>query len=1392
MSRRLLFTLFILQVLTQWATGQSLPVVNFLSPDSICTGSMVNITNLTTGGSTYYWNFCSGNTSYNPSGVNIGNPGNVLNPPVYISLAKDGNTCYSFITVQAAQAVVRYNHGSSFNNYPISWTNYVNPTMLSDSIEGVKVKYDNGNWYVFICNNNKLTRLDFGNSLANTPTWTQVGPFPVLLMSHCIEILREGSDWVAFVTNTTGNKLARLDFGNSLSNTPSSVNLGTVGGMNMPAAFSMVNENNSWYMIVANFGNKTLTRLTFGPSLFNLPTGENLGTVVSPINMCGITLIHDCNVTNGFLANYVPIGTATNMLYRLNFPNGIAGPVTGTGLGNIGNLDRPGHFSEIFRQNDSLFVYVTNLSYSSPSLTRLFFPSCANSSIPSSSLYTPPPFSYNQPGTYNINLIVNEGTSTQVQLCKDIVVGPSPVVSLGDDRSICPGTTTTIDAGAGFSGYLWSTGATTRTITVGNAGNYWVRVSKSGCYDYDTIGISVYPPVSLNIGQDTTVCVGQSYTFDAGACAGCMYIWSNLTAGLPNIGTGPTYTTGTPATYMVTKTSAYYCSKKDTATLFTAPAPIMTLFPLSSAICSGNTTNIVLTANQPGTTFTWVASLLSGAITGFSNGSGSVISQTLFNTGLIPGTIRYTITPHLGNCDGSPVNYTMTVNPTPILTNLPLSDSICTGSAINIVLQASISGSTFTWTATGSSTYLSGFSSGSGPVIAQTITNSGSAPAVVTYQIIPSALGCYGPSSDYLVYVKPAPDLSVTPDSLSICSDAQTNVGLSSNVTGTIFSWVATGSSAQVSGFSPGSGNLISQTLENSGSSVESVIYAISAQAAGCPGSVDTALVRVLPVPNVAASPSSLSLCSGEEAVMALSSSVSPVSFSWTASGSSPTLSGFSDGTGDTVRQQLFNSAFAIDTVTYIVTSSTNGCPGDTTSCIVSVKPIPAVSFSPATLFICSGTTTHIGITSPVPGSSFSWDCTSSSANISGFHADSGTVISDLLLNSGYSVESVTYHVSVVANGCSGTTSDYPVTVFPLPDLITIPGLSTICSGNFSDITLQSHVAATIFSWTAGSVSPLITGYSDGAGDLIHQQLFNAGTLPGTVNYAVTPYSNGCTGPDSSAVVTVETKPIVTFPICFDTITTLTAKPILLKGGNPPGGSYSGPGVNTLAGTFSPATAGPGSSLITYQYTKVNGCSNSAARTIKVVSSPGFTCGNNMTDIRNGKIYPTVMLAGKCWLAKNLDYGTAIVSSQSQRDNCQVEKYCYEDNASNCLLSGGLYQWDELMNYQDAAGSQGLCPPGWHVPDEPEWQSLFNLYVNNAFAGKPLLYTGYSGFNALIPGMEFFNRSSDFHGFATFLWTSTPHGGMKAWAHGMNSFNYGVSFYPSFRANAFSVRCTRD
>jgi uncharacterized protein (TIGR02145 family) len=161
-------------------------------------------------------------------------------------------------------------------------------------------------------------------------------------------------------------------------------------------------------------------------------------------------------------------------------------------------------------------------------------------------------------------------------------------------------------------------------------------------------------------------------------------------------------------------------------------------------------------------------------------------------------------------------------------------------------------------------------------------------------------------------------------------------------------------------------------------------------------------------------------------------------------------------------------------------------------------------------------------------------------------------------------------------------------------------------------------------------------------------------------------------------------------------------------------------------------------------------------------------------------------------LAANLNFGTIIASTQDQRDNCVSEKYCYNDNPLNCSNQGGLYQWDEVMQYDDTPGDQGFCPPGWHIPTENDWNILFANYTNNGFAGSPLKYSGYSGFNALLSGARHIDKSWDFQGFATFFWSSTSYAGYKAWAHGMNYYDPSVSVYPSSRINAFSVRCVKN
>ena len=260
--------------------------------------------------------------------------------------------------------------------------------------------------------------------------------------------------------------------------------------------------------------------------------------------------------------------------------------------------------------------------------------------------------------------------------------------------------------------------------------------------------------------------------------------------------------------------------------------------------------------------------------------------------------------------------------------------------------------------------------------------------------------------------------------------------------------------------------------------------------------------------------------------------------------------------------------------------------------------------------------------------------------------------------------------------------------------------------------------------------------------------------------------------------------------LCVDPVTTTDAQPIKLKGGNPVNGTYSGRGVSGT--TLTPAVAGAGTDTIFYSFTNTYGCSRNNYIVLSVIAPLPFTCGNTLTDPRDNKQYPTVMIGTQCWMASNLDYGSLLPGTEHQRDNCITEKFCYNDNPGNCVTSGGLYQWDELMQYDNTAASQGYCPPGWHIPTENEWNTLFNNFQGNGFAGSPLKGSGYSGFNALLDGVSFKNASWSFNNFATLFWSSTSHGPYKAWAHGLNTENPSVSFYPSARSNAFPVRCIKD
>ncbi len=122
--------------------------------------------------------------------------------------------------------------------------------------------------------------------------------------------------------------------------------------------------------------------------------------------------------------------------------------------------------------------------------------------------------------------------------------------------------------------------------------------------------------------------------------------------------------------------------------------------------------------------------------------------------------------------------------------------------------------------------------------------------------------------------------------------------------------------------------------------------------------------------------------------------------------------------------------------------------------------------------------------------------------------------------------------------------------------------------------------------------------------------------------------------------------------------------------------------------------------------------------------TPPYQCGDTLLDARDGKKYKTVQIGSQCWMQENLDFGLMIDGTYSQTDNDTIEKYCYDNDSLNCGIYGGLYQWNEMMNYLLIPGTKGICPAGWHLPSSEEWTQLSNWLGGLSIAGGKLKETG--------------------------------------------------------------------
>ncbi|HEX6916316.1 MAG TPA: PKD-like domain-containing protein, partial [Chitinophagaceae bacterium] len=430
---------------------------------------------------------------------------------------------------------------------------------------------------------------------------------------------------------------------------------------------------------------------------------------------------------------------------------------------------------------------------------------------------------------------------------------------------------------------------TATTVPPGGYIDYEVSGTKSGCavgtLARDTVRMYVYPALTVSISPNTPI-----------ICTGGGSIQLTATASGGNSGAGYTYswtgpggftstirnpTVSTPGTYQVAVTDSTDCNPVTASvTISSSPTPNITSASTGTA-CSGVAQNYTITADVVGTTYSWSRAAVAGISNAAVSGQTSnPITEALINTTTSPIAVQYQITPTANGCPGPVFTYTVTVNPTPVVTTANTA-TVCSGISTNINLSATVT-STYTWTIGTITGSITGAAAGSGAAISQVLTNPSTTTAgTVQYLVTPtSSLGCVGSAYTITVTVNPAPVLTSATTS-TICSGSATNIPLTASVASN-FAWTIGTITGGITGATAASGATIAQTLTNpSNSTAGTVAYSVTPTSSlGCVGTPSTVTVTVNPIPAVTTANTS-TICSGTATNIALTASA-PSNFTWT------------------------------------------------------------------------------------------------------------------------------------------------------------------------------------------------------------------------------------------------------------------------------------------------------------------------------------------------------------------------------------------------------------------------------------------------------------------------------------------------------------------------------
>ncbi len=692
-------------------------------------------------------------------------------------------------------------------------------------------------------------------------------------------------------------------------------------------------------------------------------------------------------------------------------------------------------------------------------------------------------------GTYSVTVTVDDcGASDAV----DVNFRPLPVVDLGPDQTVCPGTTVTLDVTTAGGSYVWQDGSTQPTFDATAEGLYTVAVTVNGCTTSDSFTLTHHTLQTVDLGPDVPICAGQATTIGA-VVAGSTYTW-NTGASTATIGVS------TGGTYWVDVT-LNGCVVRDSIDVIVTPLPVFDL-GVDQTICPG--TQVTLDATTAGATYSWSTGVQTATIdVGPGSYDVTVTANNCSSTDniivsawpaasvvlgadvtLCPGTQLVLDAAQTGASyvwqDGSTnATYTVTTDgtydvqltdangciatdvidvtyaaPTPI--DLGADTTICQGTSIT--LDATTAGATYAWS-TGEGT----------PTI--TVAAGGNYSVVVTQ-------GTCTVNDAIAVTVAALPTVALGNDVL-LCPGE--DVVLDATGPGLSYAW---SSGAATPTITVTSGGTYSVTVANAANCTATDAVDVSYAS---PGAVDLG--------------ADLVLCQGESAT--LDATLPGATYAWSTGAATPTISVNTSGTFSvTVTQGTCSVADQVD---------------------VLVNPMPQVDLG-NDVTLCAGE--DITLDATWPGASYDWSNGASSATItvttSGTYSVdvdlNGCIVSDAITvtvlsatsvdlgpdqdicegeqvvldattpgssyvwNNGASTSTITVTTSgtysvTVSTGLCSVTDQVDVLVNPMPQ-VDLGNDVTLCAGE--DITLDATWPGASYTWSNGASSATITVTTSG------------------------------------------------------------------------------------------------------------------------------------------------------------------------------------------------------------------------------------------------------------------------------------------------------------------------